>query len=91
MNQLLKPIRPPDLRRGRAPLVVLQLEDLEARRLVEVAVVDVVVRGVDSALLRREKRRRLRSAGRGLDDGRGRAPALLPRRRDRLRVDPGLV
>jgi len=42
VNQLLKPIRPPDLRRGRAPLVVLQLEDLEARRLVEVAVVDVV-------------------------------------------------
>ena len=35
--------RPPDLRRGRAPLVVLQLEDAQARRLVEVAVVDVVV------------------------------------------------
>ena len=92
MNELinLKPIRPPDLRRGRAPLVVLQLEELQARRLVEVAVVDVVVRGVDPHLVRDELLRR-RRRGRRLDDGRGRAAALLPRRRDRLRVDPGLV
>ena len=77
MNQLLKPIRPPDLRRGRAPLVVLQLEDLEARRLVEVAVVDVVVRGVDPTILRRENRLRRRRRGRRLDDGGRRAAACL--------------
>ena len=52
----LKPIRPPDLRRGRAPLVVLQLEDLEARRLVEVAVVDVVVENALAVPTRRRAR-----------------------------------
>ena len=84
-----KPIRP-RISAAAAPLVVLQLGDLEARRLAysRRRRRRRPRRRPPSRQTRKQRQRRRRPRPRSLPRA---AAALLPRRRDRLRVDPGLV